>query len=98
MGVGYQVKSVSGVAEHSGRNGRQCSAVAVSGEHDGVVRIAGDSSLHLGCDGVGDDFPGLVEALVHLAAVTDAAYRGEAEVQVGNPVGDVGTTPESQND
>lgn len=76
----YQVKSVSGVAEHGGRDSRQCSAVAVSGEHEGVVRIAGDGGLHLGCDGVGNDFPGLVEALVHLTAITDAAYGCEAEV------------------
>lgn len=76
----YQVKSVSGVAEHGGRDSRQCSAVAVSSEHEGVVRIAGDSSLHLASDGVRDDFPGLVEALVHLTAITDAAYGGEAEV------------------
>ena len=63
-----------------------------------VIRVLGGRSLHLGGDDGGDVLPGFVEAAVHFTARADVAHRGEAKVQVGDPVLEVRAAPEGEHD
>lgn len=98
IGLGtYQVNGVPVVAEDSGADCSEGSTQAVAGEDQVVVRVGGDSRLDLGGDSAGNCLPGFPEATVDLAASTDAACVCKTEVDVGDPIREIGAATEGDN-
>lgn len=64
---------------------------------DAEARVGGDGLVEGGGGGVGNFIPGVVEAVVDLAAVGEAAV-GEAEDDVGDEVAEVVAAADGEDD
>lgn len=84
-------------AERRGREGGDSTAEGVARGDDLEARVGGDGLADGGGGGVGDLVPGVVEAVVDLAAVGEAAV-GEGEDDVGDEVAQVVAAADGEDD
>lgn len=95
--VRVDVDAVALRAQTGGRERGDGAAQRVAGGDDAEARVGGDSLSDGGGGGVGDFVPGVVEAVVDLAAVGEGAV-GEGKGDVGDEVAEVVAAADGEDD